>query len=294
MGVARDIFFPLLQAFAGVLGVMSMSVAHMFLVHLPSDAALVERTDAAAQAQRAERRNTRSKINQRRYRAEKKLVDSHRIERITALRKDVVRLEGYVASLCTKAKLRTFEPEMRVMAEYFRLFAQGYKGGSDGRMDVVQHDFLVSAMHEDMVFMEDIGVKKLIAQWKIYDSIFDSFAVEAQAIDVVAFTPNVIVRADANMNLRLSRRTIETLFRHLLGDEPLTQRLIGQVLELPMQMRFVFDADMKVLRYDTHVNIVLGLTKLLGSLEDTVAVLQHFEMRENAEVPVHEGRVVKA
>ncbi|KAF0718867.1 Aste57867_1431 [Aphanomyces stellatus] len=278
---------------------MSMSAAHSFLLQLPGDTALVQRAQAAAQAtqgRRAEHRRARSKINQRRYRAEKKVMDSHRIERVAALRHELARLEGRVESLraILPSRLRTFEPEMRVMAEYFRLFAQGYKGSNDGRMDVVQQDFLASTMREDMMFMEDIGVAKLVAQWKSYTSTFDSFAMDVQSIDVVAFTPNVIVHADGTMYLRISRRTIETLFRHLLADEPLTQRLIGQVLELPMQMRFVFDADMKVLRYDTHVSIVLGLTKLLGSLEDTVAVLQHFEMRENAEVPIHEVRVFEA
>ncbi|KAF0718868.1 Aste57867_1432 [Aphanomyces stellatus] len=264
-----------------------------FTLHdFAADAALIAidliearaKTVAQKHAKTLQHRRVRSKLNQRRYRAEKKESNNQRLSTIAALQMEVARLEGRADALrmALPAHLCTFEPETHVMAEYFRLFAHGFK--PDGCLHVIQQDFLASTMREDMVFMDDVGVEKLLTQWKAYTTIFDSFNMEVRSIDVVAFSPEVVVHADAIMRLRVSRLTIETLFRHLLGDECLTQRLIGRVLELPMQMRFAFDANMKVLRYDTHANIVLGLSQLLGSFEDTLSVLRHFQMRENAEI----------
>ncbi|KAF0718863.1 Aste57867_1427 [Aphanomyces stellatus] len=282
-----------------------ISATHSFIIHhdFAADAARIvidlERTKAVAVAEKntrqLEHRRTRSKINQRRYRAEQKQVHGQRVAAITALQLEVARLEGRLESLRTvvPAPLRTFAPETHVMAEYFRLFAQGYKDETAGRVHAIQQDFLASTMREDMLFMNEVGVEKLIAQWKAYTSIFDSFTMVVRSINVVAFSPDVVVHADAKMYLRISRQTIETLFRHLLGDECIIQRLIGQVLELPMQMHFAFDANMKVLRYDTHADIVVGLSTLLGSFEDTESALRHFQMRENAEIETTNSQVLE-
>ncbi|KAF0718869.1 Aste57867_1433 [Aphanomyces stellatus] len=238
-------------------------------------------------------RRHRGKVYQRVYRAEQKETNSRRLAAITALKMEIARLEGRAEGLrdAVPAPLRTFALETHVMAEYFRLFAQGYKGEMVGRVQATQQDFLVSTLREDIVFMDDVGVEKLVAQWKLYTTVFASFAMEVRSISVVAFSPEVVVLADAKMYLRISRLTIETIFRHLLHDEVLVQCLVGQVLELPMQMHFAFDTNFKVIRYDTHANIVVGLSNLLGTFEDTVSALRHCQMRENAEITVRAQEV---
>ncbi|KAF0718864.1 Aste57867_1428 [Aphanomyces stellatus] len=246
-----------------------------------------ETTSNASSTTRGHRqRRHEGKTYQRAYRAKQKASNTQRIDTISALQLEIARLEGRLESLhaVVAAPLRTFQPEMRVMVEYFRLFAQGYTSDTTECVHAIQQDFLTSTMREDMSFMNESGIEKLIAQWKVYTTIFDSFNMEIRSVRVAAFSPDVVVHADAMLHLRISRLTIETLFRHLLGDECLVQRLIGQVLDLPVQVSFAFDANAKVLRYDNHANIVLGLSNLLGSFEATVKALKHFPMRENAEI----------
>ncbi|KAF0718870.1 Aste57867_1434 [Aphanomyces stellatus] len=238
--------------------------------------------DGTRVAQKRQRRLNRGQEYQRRYRADQKQHNSQRLREIAWLEMEVARLQGRTESLraVLPGHLRTFEPQVRTMAEYFRLFARGYEVNDDR-----QQGFLAATMREDMFFMNEVGADKLVGQWKAYASIFASFNMDIRSINVVASSPDVVVHAHATMYLRISRRTIETLFRHLLHGECLTQHLIGQVLELPVQMCFVFDTDIKVFRYDTHANIVLGLSKLFGTFENAVEALDHFHMRENAEIP---------
>ncbi|KAF0718865.1 Aste57867_1429 [Aphanomyces stellatus] len=258
---------------------------------IPINDNVVHTASRSLKAKTDQRRRTRGSTYQREYRAKQKTINTQRVDTIAALQLEIARLEGRIELLHTvvPASIRTFQPETSIMAEYFRLYEQGYTSKTAACVRATQQAFLTSTMREDMVFMDDVGVEKLIAQWNVYTTVFDSFNMEIRSIRVVAFSPDVVVHADAMLHLRISRLTIETLFRHLLGDEPLTQRLIGQSLELPLQICFAFDSDTKVVRYDTHVNIVLGLSNLLGSFEDTVTALKHFQMRENAEIVVEEN-----
>ncbi|KAF0692962.1 Aste57867_16008 [Aphanomyces stellatus] len=249
----------------------------------------IEMAKAAAAARKlvqkkATRRN-QSKLNQRRYRAEQKQMTDELNGMVTALHTEVARLEGRVESLrlTIPVAMRTFEPETRVVTEYFRMLENGFKQ-QDGPVRALQTNFLTSTMREDLEFMGHIGLDKLFLQWNTFMSCFGSFRFEVGTVDAVAFSPDVVVHADTVIHLRITRQTIEMLFRHLLGNEPLTQRLIGQVLQLPVQTRFTFDKDLQVSRFDTHANMALALSNLLGDIGDTLTALSQCRMRESTEI----------
>ncbi|RHX97068.1 hypothetical protein DYB36_006049, partial [Aphanomyces astaci] len=90
--------------------------------------------------------------------------------------------------------------------------------------------------------------------------------------------------AQTTLHLRISRKSIQLLFPHLLNNEPLTQKLIGRVLHLPIQQHFIFDHKCVVQELGTFANTTLALVNLLGKLDDVLAVIGDFHLGENAEI----------
>ncbi|ETW05297.1 hypothetical protein H310_04250 [Aphanomyces invadans] len=73
---------------------------------------------------------------------------------------DVARLEVRVRS-CKAAlprSLHTFDPECKVVSEYFRVFAHSSRHS-------LQVDFLHGIMSDAMAFYSHVGLDSLIAQW---------------------------------------------------------------------------------------------------------------------------------
>ncbi|KAF0691590.1 Aste57867_17219 [Aphanomyces stellatus] len=244
---------------------------------------------AAAARKLAQKKATRrhqSMLNQRRYRADQKRTNNELYGTVTTLYTEVARLEGRVEALrlSIPVAMRTFEPETRVVSKYFCMFENGFTKQHDGPLHALQTSFLSSVMRDDLEFMGHIGLDKLLLQWRTFVSCFGSFRFEVCTLNAVAFSPEVVVHADTVIHLRITRQTIEILFRDLLGNEPLTQRLIGQVLLLPVQTRFTFDNDLQVSRFDTHSNMALALSNLLGNMGDTMTALSHCRMRESTEI----------
>ncbi|RHY05044.1 hypothetical protein DYB36_006809 [Aphanomyces astaci] len=236
---------------------------------------------------KATRRN-QSKINQRRYRAQQKCTTDLLNQTVIQLRTDVARMEGRLEmmKLAIPPPLRTFEPECNVANEYFRMFVYGYNLDPACAQHTTQFDFLNSTMSPDLVIMGNIGLDKLLQQWMLYVNTFEAFHMELHQAHVVSFSPNVVVHAQTTLHLRISRKSIQLLFPHLLNNEPLTQKLIGRVLHLYSQQHFIFDHHGIVQELGTFANTTLALVNLLGNLDDVLAVIGDFHLGENAEIVV--------
>ncbi|KAF0692963.1 Aste57867_16009 [Aphanomyces stellatus] len=245
-----------------------------------------KRIDSSQVMEKKVLRRNQSKMNQRRYRAEQKAVSDYLHSSVATLTMDVARLEGRVESLLltVPTNLRTFAPELSVAKEYFRLFLRGYARDASDPMHVHQRDFLHSVMHDDLDFMNSVGIDKLFAQWALYNTIFPSINMEAEYCRVVTFAPEVMLEAKAVMHLRISRATIEALFPHLIVNEPLVQRLVGRVMTLTVFCQFSFDETFRIRRFNTIANPVEALLGILHSLEDTVTALAGLRLGDNAEL----------
>ncbi|ETW08729.1 hypothetical protein H310_01251 [Aphanomyces invadans] len=239
-----------------------------------------------------ELRRLQSKMNQRRYRAEQLELMERLNGAVSNLTTDVARLEGRVGSLRVSVpkNLRSFDPEHNIAKEYFRLFAQGFTKRSTDPLHSHQRDFVCSVMHSDLEFMNANGLGKLFTQWDLYTTMFQSILVSWDRSCVVTCHPQVMLEGQAVMHLRISRRTIEALFPHLLHNEPIVQKLIGRVLALPVLCQFTFDAAFKIKKINTFASAVVALMDLLNSAEDTAIVVEGCLVKDNAElVPVTIG-----
>ncbi|KAG9416543.1 hypothetical protein AC1031_000943 [Aphanomyces cochlioides] len=241
----------------------------------------------AANKQAAEKKALRQHINQKRYRERQRIKVNRLHDDVAGLEIDVARLQGHLDSLVmlVPPPLRTFSPEVNVVFEYFSVFGHGMSLSPNNSMLVRQQGFVHSSMRHDLVFMGSVGVDKVFAQGELYATIFDSVQMDCQTWKIVAFDPEVVLDAHAKLRLRMSRTSLETLFPNVLCNEFLTQKLIGQVLELPVLCQFTFDRNFLVKKLDTIANPVAAFMDLLHDIEATSTVLSGSLLTEKAEMP---------
>ncbi|OQR92184.1 hypothetical protein THRCLA_22403 [Thraustotheca clavata] len=230
---------------------------------------------------RSAQRRAQSRINQRRYRASQKRADEELEKQVIELSSTVSRYEGKVVAL--RSAVLFGERELKVTMEYFKTFADGYLN-SNPSMAKFQRNFLRSNMKEDLIFLGQVGIKKLFQQWRLYDSLFHSFNMECQNYDIVYSYPTKMVHCPATLFLRISRVTIQALYPNILNDEYLVQKLVGQVLRLPVLCLFYFDQDGKITQFDTIADMVGGHHELLKNISSTLIVLDGIRINSDAEL----------
>ncbi|OQR98081.1 hypothetical protein ACHHYP_09152 [Achlya hypogyna] len=231
-----------------------------------------------------EKRLARCRVNQKRYRVNKKKSFALLEKDVPELAKQVARLEGQLDVL--RAAVRLSQPEFHVASEYFRLFRY-----SQSRNAQQQFEFLTATMDPEINFMGQIGIDKLLAQWGLYHCLFHSFEMTCQSMQTMTMDHKRVVRAPATMDLRISRTTIEALYPHVLCNERLVQKLIGQVLRMNVLIHLHYDEDGRVVIFDTAADMTVGWANLLESLDDTLAILDGARIKYNAELDVDEALV---
>ncbi|KAG9416550.1 hypothetical protein AC1031_000950 [Aphanomyces cochlioides] len=201
-------------------------------------------SDVMTAAERKAIRKHKSKMNQRRYRADQKLRRKNLEASVQALNIEIAHLEGRVDSMrqLVPAPLHSFEPETKIVHHYFKMFANGLRKNLVNPNQSLQLEFLSSIMVPDLVFLESIGIDKLSQQWQLYSTSFHSFQVECHGFKPISFSPNIIISVDTTVHLRLSRQSFCLLFPHILHNEQLTQKMVGRVLSVPTQQIFFFKA----------------------------------------------------
>lgn len=177
-----------------------------------------------------------------------------------------------------------------VVKEYFSLFKYGVRvteqrGTSNGPQEQIalstrQALFLKRLMHPNVVFASSYGVQELLNQWQKYSVYHAELKYEVQHLHLLTADLNPIVLAPAKLYVRLTRRTIKEVFPHLLWNEPLVQRLIGQQLEYFVDNTFYFGDDYKIHRYDSYVHFAAGFARVLGNMKDTMALMDGAFIRQ--------------
>ncbi|GMF31008.1 unnamed protein product [Phytophthora fragariaefolia] len=179
-----------------------------------------------------------------------------------------------------------------VVNEYFSLFKYGVPVAEHGGAADVPHDqlllssrqagFLNGLMHPKMVFGSSYGVRELLDQWEKYSLYHVGLKYEVKNLQIMAADPNPVVLAPATLYVRFTRRTIEEIFPHVLWNEALVQRLIGLKVEYAVGNTFYFGDDNKIHRYDTYVDFVAAFIDALGSVDDTMAMMESALIRQES------------
>ncbi|CAI5718250.1 unnamed protein product [Peronospora destructor] len=178
-----------------------------------------------------------------------------------------------------------------VVNEYFSVFKYGVPvAEQDGVRNIPQGrllssrqaGFLNRLMHPNVVFGGSYGMHELLNQWEKYSLYHVGLKYEVKSLQIMVADLNYVVLASATLCVRFTRRTIEKIFPHLLWNEALVQRLIGKEFMYPVCDTFYSGDDNKIHRLDTYVNFLATFVKVLGNIEDSMAMMESALIRQES------------
>ncbi|KDO26607.1 hypothetical protein SPRG_08011 [Saprolegnia parasitica CBS 223.65] len=215
-----------------------------------------------------ERDRLRSQASQRRYRARKKQKDTRLLAAVAELWSEIAQLE--------QARLprgvATFTGVSRIGRDFYKHFEFGLHVPTHEQ----QRQFAYSMTSSSLVFMgEPNGLAMMFKQLALYASVFPMCHQVCESAETCAVTDDdIVVKCRVRLHLRLSRKSVATIYPSLLANEPLVQRLIGQTLVVPVVSYFYVDkASSTVHNIEVDADIVAAAINLLGSVEVAAVAL---------------------
>ncbi|RLN54384.1 hypothetical protein BBJ29_007318 [Phytophthora kernoviae] len=236
------------------------------------------------------------------YRRRRKLYGADLIRRVAELREEIAALtvsRQVQHELALSQRRTPLGAAAHIVSEYCSLFSHGAPvrlavNEEDASAALVaqatssQRGFLNAVMNDNVRFGEFLGVGLLLDQWERYSLYHAAIEWTMTSLDLIQMDePRVLTDANryddgplvvsitADLRVRFSRRTIEKIFPHLVGDEALTQSLIGLDVTYPCINHFYFNQHGKVEWYAPEVNFVGALMNALKNPELVGRVMGH-------------------
>lgn len=234
------------------------------------------------------------------YRRRRKLYGAQLERRVAELREEIAALtvsRQVQHELALSQRRTPLGAAAHVVSEYCKLFGRGAPvrlavNEQDASAALVaqasntQRGFLNAVMNDNVRFGEFLGVELLLDQWERYSLYHAAIEWTMTSLDVLQMDQPreltaanryddgpLVVSITADLRVRFSRRTIEEVFPHLVGDEALTQSLIGLEVTYPCVNHFHFNARGKIEWYAPEVDFVGALLKALKSPELVARVM---------------------
>ncbi|CAH0486391.1 unnamed protein product [Peronospora farinosa] len=233
------------------------------------------------------------------YRRRRKLYSAHLEERVAALHEEIAALtvsRQVQQELALSQRFTPLGAAANIVNEYCSLFNHGAPvrltvDDQDVSASLVAHvsntqrGFLQAVMNADLRFGEFYGVGLLFHQWERYSLYHAAIKWTMKSLKVIELTEpgdltpcngsSLVVTITADLRVRISRRTIEEVFPHLVGDEGLMQLLIGQEVTYPCINHFHFNRNGKIEWYTPEINFIGGLTEALKRPELVAYVMEN-------------------
>ncbi|KAK1943699.1 bZIP transcription factor 1 [Phytophthora citrophthora] len=215
------------------------------------------------------KRREQCRLNQERYRKKQSEREKHLTVLVNELRDEVPILEiQHTRMRCCR------DPTVwTVVAEYSHLFQHGTEDLQSPKARR-QAAFLRSSMANDVIIGTRKGVDALLEQWRWYSIHFGDLQFQLKS----ATQSSQLVWASSVLEMTITDMTLAKVFPHLSYDgsaESLYSMMLGRRLVLPCRLYFEWNEDSKrVVRLETTVDFLVGLHKLLGSLENVNYVLE--------------------
>ncbi|CAI5709856.1 unnamed protein product [Hyaloperonospora brassicae] len=142
-----------------------------------------------------------------------------------------------------------------------------------------QRGFLQAVVVDRLRFGDFVGMDLMLSQWERYSLYHSAIDWRMESLDVIQPVESrdltaaaecdddgpLVVSITATLRVQFSQRTIENVFPHLVGDEALTQLLVGLVITYPCINHFHFDQNGVIEWYAPEIDFVGGLMKALKS-----------------------------
>ncbi|GMF22902.1 unnamed protein product [Phytophthora lilii] len=236
------------------------------------------------------------------YRRRRKLFGADLERRVAELREEIAALtvSRQVQQELTVSQRRTpLGAAAHIVSEYCSLFSHGApvrlavdeqqaSASLVAQATNAQRGFLNAVMNDNVRFGEFLGVELLLDQWERYSLYHAAIDWTMTSLSIVQLAEPrelneanrhddgpLVVSITADLRVRFSRRTVEEVFPHLVGNEALTQSLIGLEVTYPCVNHFHFNERGKIEWYAPEVEFVGALMKALKSPELVARVMGH-------------------
>ncbi|OWZ01012.1 hypothetical protein PHMEG_00027679 [Phytophthora megakarya] len=230
------------------------------------------------------------------YRHRRKLYGAHLEEEVAELREEIAALtvsHQVQQELAVSQRCTPLGAAAHIVHEYCLLFSHGTPvrltvNENDVSASLVaqatnaQRGFLNAVMTDGVRFGEFIGVELLLDQWERYSLYHAAISWTMKSLDIVQLNEGnqnedgpLLISITADLRVRYSRRTIEEVFPHLIGDEELIQSLIGLEVTYPSINHFHFNKDGKIEWYAPEADFVGALMNVFKDPVLVARVMGH-------------------
>lgn len=246
----------------------------------------------------------RRRVNQRKYRRQKR-------ERNLQLEQDVVKLRQVVHELEDQQlyhfmssandyfrKACNADQLSQSIISYFEIFKhgflfprqqktpteEGHKGIGKGNLNYEgpQERYLKSIMAPYVQLSGGYtGIKKHIEQWETLTRLHGRVQLKLDTFDLKKFDTTTIVPVSATLRVLVTETTIEHVYPGLVNDESLKCQLLNQWIEYDFQVHFYFNMDHKIEKLTFLINTVQGLLSILGNIVDVAKVVNTSRLGED-------------
>ncbi|GMF20312.1 unnamed protein product [Phytophthora lilii] len=219
------------------------------------------------------RRRQQYKFHQRRHRAkqkEKMITLTHEVQTLLA---DIEQLNYkrqrlLVERNCFSSRGTEAGVPARLAMEYFQLFEYGISPN----LVLQQEHFLRSIMTAQTAGPDYTGVETVIMLWKRFSDFYVYSRYELLSMNVSTLAESTVVVMETNFHIRCRRDGVLTLYPALRHHVELMQKVIGQMLVVPVQYRFEFDANGIVTWFSADWDLISALNAIV-SLVDAACIL---------------------
>ncbi|KAL7687883.1 hypothetical protein Plhal304r1_c021g0075841 [Plasmopara halstedii] len=177
----------------------------------------------------------------------------------------------------------------RIVSEYCSLFCHG----TPVRLAIDEQNASAALVAQATNAQRGFLTALLLLQWERYSLYHASIEWTMKSLSVSQVTDPPVVTTEncfdeehldvsitAELRVRFSRRTVEEIFPHVLGDEALTQALIGLEVAYPCVNRFRFDKYGKIVSInESRISALITKDHLIGDESDgrQLAVMEILE-----------------
>lgn len=118
-----------------------------------------------------------------------------------------------------------------------------------------------------------LGASTLLNGWTAWSAWHASLDFDLMDIDVVDTEDTLAVTTKANLRVRVSQKTIEHLFPHILGNEQLCAKMLGQEICYPIRDTFFFASNRRVIKYVCDIDFVNALLPVAGDYQTVLYLM---------------------
>ncbi|TYZ65422.1 hypothetical protein PybrP1_002499 [[Pythium] brassicae (nom. inval.)] len=208
---------------------------------------------------------------------------------IQHLKQEIQTMEMFRTILLSKSLIQRHDPEgslVRKAKDHYRVLRTGFNTSEAGRKRGFKEQDQVQFIHS--IFDPDVdvgngavGVNMLIEQIKFYSVFMQFISITMTGFEVITVEDSVLVATRCILHFKITRTTIASMFPHVMGEEWLVAKLVGQEVRADSTMDFFFNAADKVNKFAANLDYVQTFVDILKNPREVDILLGRALITDN-------------